>query len=643
MAARIYCILLLLVAGLAGPGAATTTDIASGAHTAQSTAVTGVVTYQLTPESPGTLETVVTLENLPSDRQVRIRKGEGMTVLEADGFSESGLYLVWDGETRNPTLRYRKVINVSAHEIEGQPYYSRVDAGDWALFGAYEPLVFVGDGAGVDRVENWRRRIAGEGLLSEDLVLLGPHEVIERTVEGERLRLVVPDAATPVVPPDRLAGMLENASRTLAVGDHPTRTTIVAATSGVSWSSRRQRLGEHSAWVLDDESVAGADNTWLQQYVRLRLDISTEHSTEWLAEAIPEYYSALVQLRTGRIDWTEFNNGVNNVEPTHRVDLTDPSAWTQRSARRYGETVLGGLDWQIRQATDGNRTLDHVVRRYLAQDGGHGVADFLDIVADVAGEETARTAERWVTAEAHPPSSVETDYHWEFGRNHALIRPRISYMATHGPTRSASPPETTFHMGVDERLQVVATVVNDGYIPGRFASRLEVYEQYGEHNLRQIETVDPTVVWVSQWEDRQILYEYSFEEPGEYLVDPNGYPQEVIVHEEPPQTRTPTATPSLTTTVPSTATRSRTAATSPTSVPSDAATTHPPVTNETDGSRPETDSATTNGGGSSAGTGRGHEGGSSAGTGTTNGGGPGFGLLGALLALLLTGFLTRRS
>jgi len=188
---------------------------------------------------------------------------DGDADIEADGFvpaDDAGpdeSVWEWDGDTADPSLTYAIDANDDTIEEEGPllrptaPTASSTRASGrssepprrrraWSYTGQYEGQVRL------DR----ETVAAGEGVASQSMAFLGPHEEHVREAAGQQYRLIVPDAADPVASPDEVFGAFENASTALQVGARDeTVVAFVAPTGEVSWAVRGLQTGDADLWV----------------------------------------------------------------------------------------------------------------------------------------------------------------------------------------------------------------------------------------------------------------------------------------------------------------------------------------------------------------------------------------------------------
>lgn len=161
--------------------------------------------------------------------------------------------------------------------------------------------------------------------------------------------------------------------------------------------------------VAADARPGGPDNPWIHQYVHTRQDFSTTADLRWIYEATAEYQAARLSLQQGTTTWEEFRAEATT-DRYADVDLTDPDADRFRAAaRNKGAAAVAVLDARIRRLTDGERSIDSVLRRMNQRDGAIDTAQFEAIVEDVTREpDTGEVG--WMVApgfDPEPPSNPQ--------------------------------------------------------------------------------------------------------------------------------------------------------------------------------------------------------------------------------------------
>ena len=448
------CVLVVLAASIATVGGvpafaspSETRSAASGASAADETPVV-TMTYRLTPERPGEVTVRLAVENPETVRGLGVRIRDRMTVVSADGFDEQRSAYVWDGETTRPTLTYREGANVSYGSSESRRYGS-VDAGEWALLAGYGYTI---PPVGYRSIEENRPdvtyRVDGEGVASSGVVFLGPGESRARTVEGQRVRLYVPEAARADLraSPERILDALADASGSLDVGYRRESATTVVAPTTVDWTSGGRAPGFTGTFVLADRTLDGPDDTWVHEYVHLRQRTRWGSDLRWVREGSADYYAGLSAYQSGRTTFDAFHRFVSAERRSELLDATlaDASTWESDSVEyAKGRRVLAALDAKIRDETNGTRTLENVLWRLNRRDGAVTYGDLEDAVAAAAGRPYDDWLATYVAGSAVPPVPDDPDrYRRVADARHDLPTPPTT-TAPRSPTPPAKTPAAT--------------------------------------------------------------------------------------------------------------------------------------------------------------------------------------------------------
>ena len=426
------------VAGALGTVPADSVAETSGEAIAGDEPLAVTMTYGLTPARSGEVVVRLAVENPGAVRGLGVRIRDRMTVVSADGFGANHGAYVWDGETTRPTLTYRTEANVSRGTGDDRRYGS-VDAGEWALLAGYgytiPPVGYRGMGENRPDVTY---RVDGEGVASSGVVFLGPGETHARTVEGQRVRLYVPDAAAADLSasPERTLGTLTDAAAALDVGERRDRATTVAAPMTVDWTFEGRAPGFTGTVVRADRPLNRPGDTWVHEYVHLRQPRLFDEELRWFREGSADYYAGLSAYQSGRASFDEFHRYVSAERRPALLDATlaDPETWLSESVEyAKGRRVLAALDAKIREETNGTRTLEDVLWRLNRHDGEVTYTDFEDAVAAAAG----RRYDDWLAANvagSAVPAVPEAPARYE----------RVAD-ADHDPPTPTRTPATTAH------------------------------------------------------------------------------------------------------------------------------------------------------------------------------------------------------
>lgn len=134
---------------------------------------------------------------------------------------------------------------------------------------------------------------------------------------------------------------------------------------------------------------------WSHEYAHTRQTFKTTKKTEWLIEGSAEYFSALHRYQTGLIPfWVLTYKGNNR---TGGVLVHDEKPYYK------GMYVLLALDANIRQETNGTRSIQEVFWRLNAHDGPITHETLKDVVEEVAGQSYDAWIDRYTTTPEYPP------------------------------------------------------------------------------------------------------------------------------------------------------------------------------------------------------------------------------------------------
>ncbi|GAB6879686.1 hypothetical protein JCM17823_19600 [Halorubrum gandharaense] len=355
-------------------------------------------------------------------------------------------------------------------------------------------------------------------------------------MNGERFRLVVPEAADLDPAPDEIFDAFAHASEALPVGARNPETFAVAAPTGeIGWSARGIQTGDASLWVRDDEPAAGADNVWTHEYVHTRQGYRAEASARWFTEATATYYAALLAVERGDADFDEFERVLARGErdPDASTVLADPDTWGDAPADyTKGALVAGEVDRQIRLATDGRASLTPVFRDLNAAPDPITADTFLDAVesavrdadgGDEAADEVRALAERYTATEDVPTTWDREAHEVAFGGTPARVGYGLAEdgVRATGEYRDRPVERNPVTLVTGESLALDVAVRNTGGDAGTYTLELVV----------DGETVETRTGEVDGGAETTETFEHRFDEPGEHEVRIAGETVDVTVTE----------------------------------------------------------------------------------------------------------------
>lgn len=523
--------LLLVCAPVAGAGVGA--DAAQASHTST---ITQTTTLSLTPETAGEIAATVRYDLPESVTALSVTAPSSQRVAAASGFTRAdGNRYEWDGETESPSLTLRvpanrtftgsraldavrvrdggvtltgphsartgSVVNApgpdatestagrdggdrsrAADTADGaasrEGAYSFVDTGAWAI----TPIPQFGthwSWRGVEHVGLERRTaVDGSGVAGTAMAYLGPHETYERRAHGQRLRLVVPAAASLRESPESVLDALADASGAMTGGARDAEVRVVAAPTSVNWGPSGLEYGGSDAWVRADSRLDVPENVWLHEYVHTRQAYTPTNATKWTLEGGAEYYAGLLTFQQGRVTYEEFRSYLarGTRDPSAGAVLAEPTTWRGLANYLKGALVVGTLDRRIRTATDAEHSFDAVLARLNADDDRVTQAEILDAVAAAGDDATRDAAARYTETDAVPEAWSYAAHEWAFGES----PPRMAFaldgdaLAAHGPWRNASLDVATgtTTLATGETLDLNATVTNHGEHAGAYEATL---------------------------------------------------------------------------------------------------------------------------------------------------------------------------
>lgn len=146
--------------------------------------------------------------------------------------------------------------------------------------------------------------------------------------------------------------------------------------------------------------------------------------------------------------------------------LADPDTWRGETDYDKGALVLGVLDHEIRVVTNGERTLQEVIRRINGNDTDPTLETFMQAVREVGGADAATAAERYITTSAAPDYRPSPERFAEiYGRSSSSgpnasqrIRTRVLDLSTTGTngTRVFDPETGVIEIRPGQTLQLRA-------------------------------------------------------------------------------------------------------------------------------------------------------------------------------------------
>lgn len=333
--------------------------------------------------------------------------GISIDVDSAWGYSfEGGQKLEWNGLTESPRAHLTLSLNSST---DGR----YIDTPTWTL--AQRPRYSIAPKTLADNIDLRKNcHVSGEGVVSEDANLLyfGEYDEWSTNIEGETIRLIVPEAASLSADPRDILETLVHTSVTLDVNCRNEEVVVfVAPTENVDWEFTGISDAKGAFWVQDhhrvdtlQQSVGGC--AWVHEYVHTRQEFTekTTRNMDWLYEAFASYYASLLPFRQGRIGYDDFMSYIRTDDDMEAV-LTDSYTVVRPSRAPYtkGRRVLAALDCEIQSRSDGRSSLLEVFRRLNEITYSElSYAEFESLLDDLPGGPYSDWLQRYVHSPACP-------------------------------------------------------------------------------------------------------------------------------------------------------------------------------------------------------------------------------------------------
>ncbi|EMA09348.1 Predicted metalloprotease, contains C-terminal PDZ domain [Haloarcula vallismortis] len=401
--AGLVCLLLVCTSPVA-LGVESTPQVRGGADGDSS--ITVQYTIDREPDQTGQVRVTATIERPRHVTGLSVRTPAETTVHQADGLHFDGDR--WRVSDEAGTARLTYTVPVGLSTTFGQ---RTADTRNWTLLARQE----------VSLHARWRWRVGPRPAWNESLALapgqsgvagstaayIGPHETETRTVDGDRITLVVPAASD--LRPDRAAVLdsISHAKRVSTAGTDHDHTRVFVAPNELAPGGYTPSNGESDVIVNAGEPVRSPVNVWVHEYRHTRQTFETVPAMDWLSEGSADYHTAALTYSAGGVDTDQFRERVTT-ERHQTADLTRPDSWDGPGAQYHkGTRVVAAIDARLRQATDGSRTFEAVLDRLTRQGERVTLALFAETVSAVAGDDLDTFVRRAVTGTA-PPVSTDT-------------------------------------------------------------------------------------------------------------------------------------------------------------------------------------------------------------------------------------------
>lgn len=366
---------------------------------------------------PGTVN--VTIVATPPDNvnKLQLHVTDRVSVESTSGFQrvDDGVW-EWDEDettVAEPSLSTTYQANQTSSSFGGLNY---ADTNDWAL--VETPYTYAhwwwesGDGPVYRQSASIADGASGYG--GSSMAFLGEAAVHRDTRQGQQFTVVVPATVDSPADPGVVLDTLGFAAERLDVKGRDDGVNVFLAPDTIRGGGRAEYSDSHpdspdadDVWVRG--SYAGDSQTLFHEYAHTRQRYNASERMAWFEEASADYFAPLLRLHAGHADFDEFHAQVSSDEYSSAV-LSNPDRPT-RADYQKGARVLAALDAKIRQASDGEASLEDVWRRVNEHDGTVTYGDFKDIVANVAGTRMDSWLDKYVTTDAVPDVPKDEQYY----------------------------------------------------------------------------------------------------------------------------------------------------------------------------------------------------------------------------------------
>lgn len=320
--------------------------------------VTARYSFELLPHTKGRIKVTIDFTFPEPLRDFWITIPAKDQIVSANGFtSSSGNTASWNGDDRVATLQFYHDVGEVSSQVGG---FQFTDEGGWAI--TQKPSVTWRANTRSHNVEFVEELETQENVAASadgNVVYIGPYSQQQFFGSQQRFRLVLPEAASLVPSHSAVKQSLARASEDLIIGNRRENIVAIAApTNGVNWGPTGIQSGISGFWCKDDQSVETPHNTWVHEYVHTRQGFDITESTKWLIEGSANYLAALLTYRQCLVSDDEFFQLIST-DKDRRAILAEPNQWpSPYTDYKKGMRVLAALDIEIRNATNGQRTIE---------------------------------------------------------------------------------------------------------------------------------------------------------------------------------------------------------------------------------------------------------------------------------------------
>jgi hypothetical protein len=244
-----------------------------------------------------------------------------------------------------------------------------------------------------------------KGVSGSEMVYIGNHSRYEFDSSAESFRLALTNYTEREISSKAIRTNLVNASDTLLVNGRSETVTVFIGTKPIGHVGR----ADGSDFIVHECCVPPGERAplLLHEYVHTRQEYHhKKHSgVAWTTEAEAEYYGDLLALQHGELSYELFRKRISDLggEPTDVV-LSDPNTWNATIADyEIGSRTIAALDATIRNATNGERTYQAVLRQKNSHEGNLTLDDMERYASEAAGTDLTTFFETYIRSNSGPP------------------------------------------------------------------------------------------------------------------------------------------------------------------------------------------------------------------------------------------------
>jgi len=410
-------------------------------------------TVEREPNVTGRVRVTATIQRPQHVTGLSVQTPAATTVHRADGLQPDGDRWRVSDETGTPQLTYTVPVGLST--TFGQ---RTADTHNGTLLARQEVSLRARWRWHVGPRPAWNESLAlapgQDGVAGTTAAYIGPHETATRTVDGDRITVIVPADAE--LRPNRTAvfDSISHAKRASTAGTDHDHIRVFVAPNSLAAGGYTPSNGESDVIVNAGEPVRSPVNVWVHEYRHTRQTFETAPAMDWLSEGSADYHTAALTYSAGEIDGDQFRDRVTT-ERHETADLTRPDSWHGPGAQYHkGTRVVAAIDARLRQATDGSRTFEAVLDRLTRQDERITLELFAEAVSAVAGDDLDRFVRQAVTGPA-PLVPVDALTEHDLRRRGAADttgrRTNFAPAADNSVTTATSAGDETTHSGATAR------------------------------------------------------------------------------------------------------------------------------------------------------------------------------------------------